>query len=320
MGVWDDFVEVLSDGADAAGELIDDVVELGEEGLEEAANLFLEKILGIDIDGSDEGSPSEGHDYDSDYGDTSDELQVAADPMDRIITTVHDASSEPWLSHLLLTDDIYGMIDDAVSEPDATHVFDAVAGTVADIVTETETRPLRVAGDGYERGDTSADSLQFIPAHSAHTPEWTDFNQGDPSTGLLEAPSFLGADSILGHDSDRGSTRAGASMVDHVGTNAQARVVDLPDLEGADDAIVADSIQPTGAIIFADSLESTRAQPGSDALVDSLDLLPLQTDGGSAYDPLDEPVAHSVHLTETGFDFATSREDASSSHSLSWLF
>ena len=93
MSIWDDFVEVVSDGADAVGDLVDGAVEAGEEGLEEVGNFVLEEILGIDIDASDEGSPSEGHDYDADYGDTSDELRLAADLTDHFLTTVDEAST-----------------------------------------------------------------------------------------------------------------------------------------------------------------------------------------------------------------------------------
>ena len=300
-------------------------VEAGEEGLEEVGNFVLEEILGIDIDASDEGSPSEGHDYDADYGDTSDELRLAADLTDHFLTTVDEASTESNVRRLLLTDDIYGTLDDAVTEPDATHVFDDVAGTVADIVTETEARPLHVAGTGFERGDLAADSLQFIHSHPAHTPEWTNFNEGDPSTGLLEVPSFLASDSVLGHAPNHEATRAFDDVVgtvNHFVTDAQAAAIVLPDLEGADTAIVADLIQLAGAAISADSFESMRSQPDSDPYAESLELLPLLVDSVSAYDPQDEPTqTYSVHLTEAGTpDFATTLEDASPSHSLSWLF
>ena len=45
MSIWDDFVEVVSDGADAVGDLVDGAVEAGEEGLEEVGNLSSRKSL-----------------------------------------------------------------------------------------------------------------------------------------------------------------------------------------------------------------------------------------------------------------------------------
>ena len=74
--------------------------------------------------------------------------------------------------------------------------------------------------------------------------------------------------------------------------------------------------------ISADSFESMRSQPDSDPYAELLELLPLLVDSVSAYDPQDEPTqTYSVHLTEAGTpDFATTLEDTSPSHSVSWLF
>lgn len=199
------------------------------------------------------------------------------------------------MRRLLLTDDIDNTLDDAVTEPDATHLFDDVAGTVADIVTEA--RPLHVGRTGFERSDFTADTLQFIHSHPAHTPEWTNFNAGDPSTGLLEAPSFLASDSVLGRAPNHEATRASDDVVgtvNHAVTDAQAPAIVLPDLDDADTAIIADSTQQAGAATFARSLESMRSRPDSDPYAESLEM-------GTP-------------------DFATTLEGASPSHSVSWFF
>ena len=64
-----------------------------------------------------------------------------------------------------------------------------------------------------------------------------------------------------------------------------------------------------------------RSQPDSDPYVEWLEPLPLLVDSVSAYDPQDGPTqAYSVHRTEAGTqDFATTLDDASPSHSVSWL-
>lgn len=291
MGILDDFEEAVSDGIDAAGSLIEGAVEAGEEGVEEVGKFVLEEILGFDVEGSDGGSPSEGHDYDQDYNDTSDELQIA-DLIDPYVSSVREASTESIALDVILTDDIYGTIDDAVTEPDATHLFDDVAGTVTDIVIESEARPLNVAEVRVERTDFTADSIQFIPAH---TPDWTNFNDGDPSAGLLEAPSFLVDESLFAVTPDRDAP--GASYVELSDRSPDAA---LPDLEGTDTAIVADSIQLAGATVAADNFESMQF----------------------ADDRHNETTqAFGIRLTEdVSPALGTTFEDASPSLSFSWLF
>ena len=51
-----------------------------------------------------------------------------------------------------------------------------------------------VADTGFERADTAADSRPFVHRVPAHTPEWTNYNDGDPSAALLEVSSFLTSD------------------------------------------------------------------------------------------------------------------------------
>jgi len=298
MGLWDDLEEVASDGVDAVGNLVDGAEEAAEEGLEEVGNFVLEEILGIDVEGSDEGSPSEGHDYDGGFDSTSDELRLAG-PTAQLLTTVREASTESNVSRLFWANDIYGTIDDAITEPDAMHLFDDVAGAISDIVSETEARP-----------------LHGVPVH---VPEWTNFNQGDPGPALLQVPSFLTADSLFVQAQGDDTTH---TLPADLAANAPAADVDLPDLNGNDSAIVADNIEAAGALIFADTLESMRLD-GTDTDLHglSLELPPFLVDSVSD-DSNDRTIeAYTVQLPDTGqLDFAIAFEDASSSQSVSWLF
>ena len=173
---------------------------------------------------------------------------------------------------------------------------------------------------GFERADTAADFRPFVHRVPAHTPEWTNYNDGDPSAGLLEVPSFLTSD-IFAHAPHQEATR-----ISHVElpADAPASDVDLPDLNGADTAIVADSIRSAGAAIFADSLESTRVDVD---VSDSdharwLELPPLLVDSVSAHDLHTEGTqADSVLPTDAVHpDVAITFADASASFSVDWLF
>jgi hypothetical protein len=175
-----------------------------------------------------------------------------------------------------------------------------------------------VADTGFERANTAADSLPFVHRVPAHTPEWTNYNDGDPSTGLLEVPSFLTSD-VFAHGPDQEATRTS-----HVELPADTPPsnVDLPDLNGADAAIVADSIRSAGAAIFADSLESMRVDVSDSDYARWLELPPLTVDSVSGHDLHTEGTqAHSVPLTDAVQpDVATAFADASASFSVDWLF
>jgi hypothetical protein len=175
-----------------------------------------------------------------------------------------------------------------------------------------------VANTGFERADTAADSRPFVHRVPAHTPEWTNYNDGDPSTGLLEVPSFLTSD-VFAHGPDQEATRT-----PHVELPADTPPsnVDLPDLNGADAAIVADSIRSAGAAIFADSLESMRVDVSDSDYARWLELPPLTVDSVSGHDLHTEGTqAHSAPLTDAVQpDVATAFADASASFSVDWLF
>jgi hypothetical protein len=173
------------------------------------------------------------------------------------------------------------------------------------------------ADTGFERADTAAHLRPFVHRVPTHTPEWTNYNDGDPSTGLLELPSFLTSD-VFAHVSDQ------ATRTSHVAlpADAPASDVDLPDLNGADAAIVADSIRSAGAAIFADSLESMRVDVSDSDCARWLELPPLLVDSVSAHDLHNETThADSVSLTDAVQpDVAIAFADASASFSVDWLF
>jgi hypothetical protein len=174
-----------------------------------------------------------------------------------------------------------------------------------------------VADTGFERADTTVDFRPFVHRVPAHTPEWTNYNDGDPSTGLLEVPSFLTSD-VFAHAPDQEATRTS-----HVELPADTPPsdVDLPDLNGTDAAIVADSIRSAGAAIFADSLESMRLDV-ADEDARWLELPPLLVDSVSAHDLHNETtLADSVQLIDAVQpDFAIAFADASASFSVGGLF
>jgi hypothetical protein len=199
MGIFDDLGKAATDLWNAGKDFVEGLAEDAEEALEVAGEFFVDEILGLDdlTSGESSGGGSEGHEEEHEWGNSSSGLQ-AANLTDALVTSVKDAQSKPDAMHGFWMADIQGTVDDIVTEPDSTHVFDKVAGTVDEIVTTIGTEP-GVAKELPE-ANTKADTLQFIPQMTgpAHTPEWTNFNDGDPGPAILQIPPYVATDGMFG--------------------------------------------------------------------------------------------------------------------------
>jgi len=195
MGILDDFGNAVSDVWDAGVNLVKKIVEGAEEAVEEVGKVILDEILGLD-DLTGEGSEggSDGHEGDADWGDNASGLQVV-NLTDALFKPVTDAQQKPDFLNLLWTDDIQGTVNDLVTEPDATHVFDKVAGPVSEIVTTIGPQDPGIAETTKHEANATADSLLFINQQPA-SPEWTDVPAHDPGVALLQLPPSL-AESIF---------------------------------------------------------------------------------------------------------------------------
>jgi hypothetical protein len=224
-------VDTVVDGAEAVVETIEEAVEDTEEAIDEAmkevGEWFIEKMQEAVEDFFNDGGTDVGHnefeeratvsselelarvipyEYARPFGSDDDELTIVPSPFTSRFSEVDPGDFEVQGVHLASDGAIGGVGDITIDigptpqrSPDRAedHDRETTGGAGSEI---------RDDSPGERREDASPDTLLFnvhSDAPASHTPEWTNFNDADPSITLADGGWMR--DVSYSHHSDRGS-------------------------------------------------------------------------------------------------------------------